>query len=80
MDLSNARKASLTVEEKARRVQLELCRFCEEAGHQQTTCQKFKCYNCEEIGHGKFSCTKPRQQRIQEIQLEVVEGEDSEKE
>ncbi len=80
MNLSNARRTSLTAEKKTRRVQLELCCFCEEAEHQQITCQKFKCYNCEEIDHSKFSCIKLRQQRLQEIQLKVVGGENLKKE
>ena len=67
MDLSNARRGPVPSEEKERRRRLGLCGYCGKAGHNQFTCQLFRCYNCGEVGHGVQGCTKPKKQRLQEL-------------
>ena len=74
MDLSNAHKGPVPIEEKERRRALGLCSFCGGAGHGAPRCPHFKCYNCGKIGHGVASCRAPKKQRIQELSMSTDEA------
>lgn len=69
MDLSTTRRGPVPQAEKERRRALGLCGYCGKSGHNQFTCEQFKCYNCGKVGHGAQSCREPRRQRIQELSL-----------
>lgn len=76
MDLSNARRGPVPLEEKLRRKALGICSYCGGVGHIASKCSLFKCYNCGGIGHAAQTCLKPKKLRVQETApISILSGE-----